>query len=200
MKKIYNKTYNQIVNDLNKEIKTPELIKLLKDSLFYYCAGKDPSPVINYYEMFPMFVYSDSFIYMKKDYEKETRILYNRLLDKGFLMINKEEIKLVNYDTKATLSKWTKGDKEFLILYVLGDSWKTFNNIYNNRYSYIIPKCMCNIKYEMNTSVWTNIEKETEYILGHCYNNYFSKVSEGKYYGDYSATKISLYKRELMDI
>lgn len=31
----------------------------LKESLFYYCAGKDPSPIITFKTNFPLYVYVD---------------------------------------------------------------------------------------------------------------------------------------------
>ena len=43
----------------------------LKESLFYYCAGKDPSPIIAFKNTYPLYAYVD-----KKDYSNE---LYKRL-------------------------------------------------------------------------------------------------------------------------
>ena len=65
----------------------------LKESLFYYCAGKDPSPIIAFKNTYPLYAYVD-----KKDYSNE---LYKRLNNHNFKLIEKQEI-LPN----TTLSMW----------------------------------------------------------------------------------------------
>ena len=40
---------------------------LLEASLFYYCSGKDPTPVVAFGAEYPLYVYVDSLVYQRKD-------------------------------------------------------------------------------------------------------------------------------------
>lgn len=157
--------------------------ELLKESLFYYCAGKDPSPIIAFKTNFPLYVYVD-----KKDYSNE---LYKRLSNHNFKLIEKQEI-LPN----TTLSVWKYNENTFYLIYAQNDASMAFKKIYDN----IIPKCVCNYRYELsNRSLLQQIEKRADYILGHCFDDKFIVVDEIQYYGDYSFNKdvkIKLYKQK----
>lgn len=157
---------------------------LLKESLFYYCAGKDPSPIIAFKTNYPLYVYVD-----KKDYSNE---LYKRLNDHNFKLLEKQEIL-----PKTTLSIWKYNEHTFYLIYAQNDASKAFIEIYDD----IIPKCICNYRYELsNRSLLQRAEKETTYILGHCFDDNFMVIDEIQYYGDYSFNKdvkIKLYKEKI---
>lgn len=157
--------------------------EILKESLFYYCAGKDPSPIIAFKNNYPLYVYVD-----KKDYSNE---LYKRLNDHNFKLIEKQEIL-----PDTTLSMWKYDENTFYLIYAQNDASVAFKKIYGD----IIPKCICNYRYELsNKTLLQQAEKETTYILGHCFDDNFMVIDEIQYYGDYSFNKdvkIKLYKEK----
>ena len=156
---------------------------ILKESLFYYCCGKDPSPIIAFKNNYPLFVYAD-----KKDYSHE---LFKRLNKYHFNLIEKQEI-----STNTTLSLWKYNDDTFYLIYAVNDASKAFKEIYDD----VIPKCICNYRYELtNRHILQNAEINTQYILGHCFDENFIVVDEILYYGDYNFNKeikIKLYKQK----
>ena len=138
--KIYDLLKNGISDNEDRE--------LLAQSLFYYCCGKDPTPIIAFRADYPLYTYSD------------------------------------NVD------------------YVQGDASKTFQDLYSddtNYCNYIQPKCICNYRYEFfeqkSPEFFNQIEKRTEYILGHCSNNKYKCIAEYDYYGDFGDSKVKLYHR-----
>ena len=155
----------------------------LKESLFYYCAGKDPSPIIAFKNNYRLYVYVD-----KRDYSSE---LYKRLNNHNFKLIEKREI-LPN----TTLSMWKYNENTFYLIYAQNDASKAFIEIYDD----VIPKCICNYRYELtNRHILQSTERNTQYILGHCFDENFIVIDEIPYYGDYSfnkETKIKLYKQK----
>ena len=157
--------------------------EFLKESLFYYCSGKDPSPIIAFKNNYPLYVYVD-----KKDYSNE---LSKRLSDHNFKMLEKQEI-LPN----TTLSMWKYNKNTFYLIYAQNDASKAFKKIYGD----IVPKCICNYRYELsNRSLLQQIEKRVEYILGHCFDENFIIIDEIQYYRDYNFNKdvkINLYKQK----
>ncbi len=178
------------MNTLNDYIKIFELEnkeELLKNSLFYYCCGKDPSPIIAFKDQFPLYVYVD-----KKDFSSE---LFD-ILQKEHLTFIKKEI--INNSINSILTKWKYKDNTFFLLYIQYDACKTYKILYGD----FFPKCICNYRYELpNRYILEVAEKNVKYILGHCFNKDYVVDKYYDYYGDYSfnqKVKIPFYKKKYL--
>ena len=159
---------------------------LLQESMFYYCCGKDPSPIIEFKEQYPLYIYVD-----KRNYSEE---LYDRLTKQSFKLNIKKELFIDDF-LFTSFTEWSYNSNKFYLIYIQDDACKVFKNIYKS----ILPKCICNYRYEMtNRHVLETAEHKVSYILGHCFNEDFIKVKEIDYYGDYNfnrKTKITLHKK-----
>ena len=206
MHKISKIAYQGICDDDDRE--------LLGNSLYYYCCGCDPTPIIAFDSQYPLYVYVDIVQYGNGDFTKETKKLYKRLKEFGFQEkykehngkyfasadndINKNNIQLII--EQSELSQWiTKHGSSFYLLYIQGDAvtvfWKMYHESRNN--NYIQPKCICNFRYEFmdGTKNLNHIEKRARYIMGYAHGEKYKKVGEYKYYGDFGEGTVPLYKR-----
>lgn len=181
---------------------------ILGQSLFYYCCGKDPTPIIAFGHDYPLYIYSDIVDYGSGDFDAETQILYERLEHAGFQLCDMREVKLGD---KSVLTMWnTLQEKSFFLLYVKNDASEIFDKIYfdNEKNDDIKPKCICNYRYEFfegirkppygdsNHDFFNRIEKRIEYIFGYCDNEKYQCIGEYDYYGDYGKnTKVPLFQR-----
>lgn len=187
------------------KIYSKKLQGLLKQSLFYYCSGKDLSPIVAFKHEYPLYVYADIVNYGRGNFDVFISELFERLKNLGFILIQKENLEqnfLYKEFENIVLSEWqTANGKNFLLLFVQGDACDVFKAIYSSETTKsVLPKCICNYRYEMrNRSFLERIEERVEYILGHCFNKNFEKINQFSYYGDYGskqAEKIFLFKRE----
>lgn len=177
---------------------------VLRQSLFYYCSGKDPTPIAAFGAKIPLYVYVDSFIYMKNDFFTEKAELYKRLIRLNFSLSKKIALKLrgrLKAGENAELTIWkTAQGANFALLFVQGDAEETFKSIYrgSKNGNYIKPRYVCNYRYELRDKViLEQLEKRAEYIMGHCFEPNFRCIGEYGYYGDYSfgdTVKVKLYR------
>lgn len=179
-----------------QDCKLDEFNNLLGESLYYYCAGKDITPIINLSDKVRLFIYADLMRGRSEEFANELQVLYDRIKTANFNMKRVEEFSLGG-KFKAQLSMWESENNTFYLLYVLGDATKIYKQIYHSK-NVLVPKFMCNIKYEMDTSFFLKIEKEVEYILGHLYSGNYACVDVFEYKGDYSlkGNKVYLYKKK----
>lgn len=189
--------------------------EILANSMFYYCCGKDPTPIIALGDMFPLYVYVDTINYGKGDFIKETSELYHRLeihqfhkLDmvhngsSGVSLKNNRPIIL-----QSEITEWVTGNNtNICLLYIQGDASSVFRKMYADNNNFIQPGCICNFRYElmpfdkvqqsMGDGILNHVEKRSEYIMGHCYyEDKYQKIGEYKYYGDYDGNHMSMFKR-----
>lgn len=178
--------------------------EILANSLYYYCCGKDPSPIIAFGAEYPLYIYVDIVDYGCGNFEQETQELYERLKNNGFKLLEVEKLinsKRLYSSNNNTLTMWnTPQEEKFFLLYVQGDAIKVFRSIYSDNMNFIQPKCICNYRNEIFRSIEPDflktIEKRTEYIFGYCYNEKYKCIAKYKYYGDYEKnTEISLFHR-----
>ena len=161
---------------------------ILNNSLFYYCCGKDPTPVAAFGAKFPLYVYSDLLNYGRGNFTQETQTLYLRLKNLNFTFLGARSF-LIN-ENRAELTLWKSlQNEEFFILYVAGDAVKTYTQIYGLNVAYTHPKCVCNMRYEMNASFFSKVENATDYIMGYCFNKEFAPLTTYPYLGDYGKEK-----------
>ena len=73
---------------------------LLENSLFYYCSGNDPSPIFAFGTKFPLYIYVDSFIFMKEPFPIAAEWLYNKLKELKFTL---KEKKISDFSFSAQL-------------------------------------------------------------------------------------------------
>lgn len=87
---VYNIIENGISNNAERE--------LLAQSLFYYCSGIDPTPIIAFGSDYPLYIYSDIIDYGNGDFNKTMNVLYERLFKAGFVCVdNKKNYAFKNY-------------------------------------------------------------------------------------------------------
>lgn len=166
---------------------------VLPQSLFYYCSGVDVTPIAYLFDRFELFIYVDIMRYGRSDLDSEFKVLCDRI-KKLDMKIEKVEDVLINGIFKSKITLVKKNDKYFTLLFVQGDATKAFKEIYDND-KLILPKCICNIKYEMNTSYFLPLERQVDYILGHAYDKDYECVESFNYLGDYNHIgKVKLFK------
>lgn len=183
------KTADINFDTLQKMIESNKIDKnILSNSLFYYCCGKDPSPIYAFKDKMVLYIYVD-----KKNLSHE---LINRLINNGYIL---QENKIIDNDNfqSTSLYKFTIKDKNIYLLYIQGDACDVYKMLFNN----CVPLCICNYRYEMtNRAILEKAETEVMFIMGHCFNKNYVLVDEYDYFGDYSFNKkikISLFKKEV---
>ena len=177
---------------------------LLEASLFYYCSGKDPTPVVAFGAEYPLYVYVDSLVYQRKDPDGTLQELYGRLHKSKFRM--SEQLRLPVEDVPhlkgAEVSLWeTKVGERFLLLFLWSDAEKGFRCIYGDGRSYVLPRCVCNYRYEMpRRGVLEEVEARVPFVLGHCFHRAYRCVGQYDYLGDYGGKEtVRLYRRSCED-
>lgn len=170
-----------------------DLLPLLPESLFYYCAGKDPTPILIFGARVPLYVYVDLLKGGQRTPKDEIDELYRRLTKRGYALT---ESRTVPSDQQvAERSVWLDREGErFSLLYLVGDATDAYFSLYGED---ILPRCICNYRYEMNNSRLGPIEEKVAYILGHCHTGRHRATREYPYHGDYSFgkdTRITLYR------
>ena len=175
---------------------------MLGQSLFYYCSGKDPTPIIALGAKIPLYVYVDSLHFDDDAFSSATAELYARLKKHGFLLCEKRNLEpngRLSECSNADATLWKNASGEsFLLLYVQGDAALTYGSIYADEENYIQPKYICNYRYELrDRGLLSQVEKRVEYILGHCHDPKYRCIDEYAYYGDYGEKDVGvkLYRR-----
>jgi hypothetical protein len=175
---------------------------ILGQSLFYYCSGVDPTPIVAFGAKIPLYVYVDSFCIESGSIPQKIQILYDRLNSRGFKLVKARQLKTLgrfNMANYAELTEWnTISGDSFMLLFVVGDAKESYENIYSESSNYIQPKYVCNYRYETpSLGILKVVEKRAEYILGHCFNSKYRCVEEIDYLGDYGSPsdKLQLYRR-----
>ena len=177
---------------------------LPEQSLFYYCSGKDPTPIVAFGAEYPLYVYVDSLVYQRKDLDGTVGDLYRSLRKSGLQMT--ESLRLPVEDTPeikgAEVSLWeTKEGERFLLLFLQADAEKGFCHLYGGRGNYALPRCVCNYRYEMpRRGVLEEVEDRVPFVLGHCFNRRYRCVGQYDYLGDYGGREtVKLYRRSVED-
>ena len=184
--------------------------EILGNSLFYYCCGIDPTPIIAFGTQYQIYIYCDIFAYGNGNFDNAILKLYSRLeahdhvLKTKYRFINPE---VLNEAENVELTEWMVGNNESIfLLFIQDDAVRAFRAIYNcndenNNSNLIKPKCICNFRNEFfDNSSWSYfnaIEKRVDYVFGYGpQSEKYKVVSKHPYYGDYedNAT-IALYKR-----
>ena len=196
---------DRIIRIVSRGIQDDLDCEIMGNSLFYYCCGKDPTPITAFGGSFPLYVYVD--ILYSGDFRSEIDELYHRLTFSGFKAAESYNIdasrlkgyksECRNLSVKSELTVWkTQDGGTFFLLYVKGNPEDTLYELYRHpQQGPILPKCICNILYEDNHDQVFRVEKRTEYILGHCHDNKYRKIAELEYLGDYGWEKVDLWHR-----
>ena len=182
---------------------TDDARALLEKSLFYYCSGKDPTPIAAFGAKIPLYIYVDSFIFMQGSFEEETKTLYDRLEKLGFRLDDKRELRHARRwesTRKAELTLWQDGAGEaFLLLFVKGDAIKVFQSIYGDPENFVQPESFCNFRYELpGAEALRQAERGARNVLGYCFDLNFQCVGEFAYHGDWDdreACKVKWFQR-----
>ena len=213
-------SFNELCSLFENGIRNDEDRELLGNSLFYYCCGKDPSPIIAFGPSYPLYVYVDLIEYGHGCFETETNILYPRIQDTGYQLIGSQKLESTGplQDVEnAVLTSWTSAcpessgsskdsEKKFHVLYVQSDAYQAYRKIYHDidegsHDNYILPRCICNYRYEFHNHYSEDgllkLSKRTEFVMGHCHSDKYKQVAEYDYFGDYGfGGKIELYRRK----
>ena len=190
-----NKIISGLLSLLGNGISNNNERELLAQSLFYYCCGKDSTPIVHFGADYPLYIYSDTLFGENSDNEIEE--LYRRIQNKGFILVETEKFKKWKNVDNVYLSLWlTLDNRYFSLIYVQNDAEETFRKIYSDNNNYIQPKCICNYRDEGVFPFISQIEKRAEYIFGYCFNGKYKSIAEYDYYGDYEKnSKVELYRR-----
>ena len=113
------------------------------------------------------------------------------LSEHGFRAVTREHTEIAEGAVHVLLEG--DGARAHLLL-VKGDAWRTYRLIYGEG-SAIRPRCIANIRYEMDTRHFLPIEREVEYILGYSYSREHTAERKFKYFGDYSEKEVTLFRR-----
>ena len=199
--KDFKEKFINLVKNIQGEGFDVETLIALNDSVYYYCAGKDPTPIFALNDRHSVFVYADIIGYGHGDYFEETEHLYRRLIKKGYTLLYKIPLQsLGGFAIKnATATLWQNGNKNFALIYLQGDAGAMFNSLYNE----VLPKCIVNIRYEFNgrqgqLSRLKNCENEVDFVMGYCFNSEYRIVEEFDYYGDYGEKRIKFFSKTNM--
>ena len=187
---IEKRDFEAVRDGITSDEPNTELKRLLCESLFYYCAGIDPTPIAALYEEYPLFIYSDNLRSQRAALSEVFEKLMARLEKRGFKSLASERVEI---SKGGILTLLEKGDARFLILYVEGDSWETYSKIYKQDEK-LIPRCISNIRYEMNTRNFTPIERRVRYVLGYSYSGSHEHVRSFEYLGDYNEKEVKLFE------
>ena len=192
-------------DSLESDTKTSKLTEILEKSLYYYCSGKDATPISVFGTDIEMYVYSDSFVYMDQDFDHAKDTLYKRINKLGFSLETTESVQPkgnLGECVHAELTLWkNERRKYFTLLYTQSDSVKCFERLYITKdHNIIQPKAFCNYRYELpRRGILEQTEKNSQYILGHCFDPNFSCIGTYPYLGDYtfgsSNIKVNLYEQ-----
>lgn len=180
-----------IASALSAEQKDADIKALLSKSMFYYCSGVDPTPVIALFSEYPLFIYSDLLRRYEGGVDEAAQILLSRLSEHGFRAVTCERTEIAEGAVLALLER--DGAAAHLLL-VKGDAWRTYRLIYGEGGA-IRPRCIANIRYEMDTRHFLPIEREARYILGYSYSREHTAERKFKYFGDYSEKEVTLFRR-----
>ena len=172
-----------------------DLLPLLPESLFYYCAGKDPTPILMLGARVPLYVYVDLLKGGQRTPEDEIGELHRRLTKGGYTLT---ETRTVPSDRQAAeCSVWQDREGErFSLLYLVADATDAYFSLYGEE---ILPRYICNYRYEMNNSRLGPIEEKVTYILGHCHTGRHRPIGEYPYHGDYAFGRkamVTLYEHD----
>lgn len=199
------KDITELCTALESGTVSPALSRLIRDSLYYYCSGKDATPVSVFGAGIPLYVYSDSFVYMRTDFDGAASELYRNIKKMGNTLEYRRQLSSTGFlrqCERAEITLWSTDTQEtFALLYTKSDAIKCFSELYVNDNDGITPpKCFCNYRYEMpRRGILEQAEKRAQFILGHCFDSSFRPVGEYDYMGDYkfgsSKTKVTLYER-----
>ena len=164
----------------------------LEKSLFYYCCGKDPTPIVAFGGDFPLYVYADLVGYGSGDFGMETGGLYGRLERHGFERTDSEELRPDGLPgvKRAESTAWRpRNGHPFCLLYIQGDAAEVYRALYaDGRGGHVRPRCICNYRCEMfGDNPMTAVEREVESVMGHCHDKSFRQVGTYPYLGDWGA-------------
>ena len=180
----------KIKSALSKSGDFGALAGLLSDSLFYYCAGKDPSPIIAFYKDYPLFIYSDLLKHRENWRDETVGVLFRRLREHGFTV---SEVEYANLLDGGVTALCEKEGASLLILYIRGDAWRCYKEIYGEEY---LPSCIANYRYEMNSAPFGGYERLVKRIIGHAFTGVHRVALEIPYFGDYQGEAVKVYERD----
>lgn len=178
---------------------------LFEQSLFYYCSGNDPSPIAAFGATFPLYIYVDSFIFMRENYMDASEWLYQKLFELRFILKEKRLLdpigRLSNCEAKnIQLTLWEDNkQKQFYLLYIQADAIKTCSKLFKDDFNYFIPKCICNHQYELNkeNTILDTIEEKVPFIFGYAYGDKYRCISQYQYIGNFgSPEEINLFEKK----
>ena len=192
---------SDICNIIENGISNNAERELLAQSLFYYCSGIDPTPIIAFGSDYPLYIYSDIINYDDSDFNSSMDTLYERLSKAGFVCVGNKRIMHLKTIQNIEVTLWKADNNLFSLAYLQHDAVKSFQKIYSDgSNNYIQPKCICNYRNEStgqsNFGFFSQIEKRAEYIMVYCFCDKYKAVSKHIYYGDYETnTKVTLFHR-----
>lgn len=179
--------------------RSAELDALLGSSLFYYCAGLDPTPIAAFGCKPSVYIFVDSFRYMRAEFDTGMGILQNRVTSLGYDFVgavDPDAAAILAFATRARLFHFASGEGDILLLYLRATDADAYRNIYldgdednlgryAHRESHPVPECVCNYRYEGRSRLMERAEALSPFILGHAFGRRYEAISTHPYLGDY---------------
>lgn len=113
--------------------RSAELDALLGSSLFYYCAGLDPTPIAAFGCKPSVYIFVDSFRYMRAEFDTGMGILQNRVTSLGYDFVgavDPDAAGILAFATRARLFHFASGEGDILLLYLRATDADAYRNIY----------------------------------------------------------------------
>lgn len=179
--------------------RSAELDALLGSSLFYYCAGLDPTPIAAFGCKPSVYIFVDSFRYMRAEFDTGMGILQNRVTSLGYDFVgavDPDAAGILAFATRARLFHFASGEGDILLLYLRATDADAYRNIYLDGdednlgrsapcESHPVPECVCNYRYEGRSRLMERAEALSPFILGYAFGRRYEAISTHPYLGDY---------------
>ncbi len=189
----------QVLQLFSENLRDAAQKEMLAKSLYYYCAGCDPTPVLAFGAQIPLYIYVDT-LRTAPSFADATGKLYDRLQG-TFELIETVTIPTPNLRgaQNVTLTVWNDVERgAFYLLFIQQDAEEAFRVLYAEDTNFIMPACVCNIKYECTKGILDTVEKRVRYVLGHCFSDKYKVVDRAPYHGDYNVSgtpEVELWER-----
>lgn len=195
------------LTNIAEEMLHVDIRNILTNSCFYYCAGRDITPIMALENYIHSFIYCDNCMYQKYDeslYIFKQKLRINDYIEIQKINIDLEYFKLNNenmekiirslemqpFDTllsKGEFSIWEKNGHLYSIFYLCWDDICVWNNLYKKHLIY--PTVICNIAPESSLLRWDSCDENNlpKYVIGygHHISESYNVIGEVEYFGDY---------------
>lgn len=207
--------------------RSTQLDTLLSSSLFYYCSGLDTTPVAVFGCKPSVYIFVDSFRYIRVEFDTGMGILQKRIAALGYDTVGVTDLSavgLICFANRARLFRFASCEGVFFLLYLRATDADAYRglfsggedilDLYTRRSAYPwdgedkasipfpVPECVCNFRYEGRSRLMERAEALSPFILGHAFGERYSAVADYPYLGDYGgdSQRVTLWRAVCRDL